>query len=113
MTTPRKKTGSSALAEMSQEKLEALIQDCARKAVADVLMLIGVDATNPIKAQATFASLREIADLYSDPEFRSDLTELRAWRKSMSSVKSKGVLTIVGLIVTGVGLLIWQAIVNR
>jgi len=36
-----------------------------------------------------------------DSEFRKDMEHLRAWRMAIHDVKSKGIVTLVGILVTG------------
>jgi len=64
-------------------------------------MSVGMDITDQIKMQQHMNSVREIAEMVDDPEFRADLTHLRRWRKSMDEVSNVGIKTAVGIIVTG------------
>lgn len=90
-----------------QSQIEQIASEAARKAVKETLLTLGIDADNPIAAQKDMVILREVGELVMDSEFRKDMEHLRTWRLSVNSVKSKGLLTIVGLIVTGaIGLLV-------
>jgi hypothetical protein len=63
------------LTEMELRRLVA-------EGVDDALTKLGVDAENPIEMQRDFQHLRE-------------------WREAVNSVKQKGILTVIGLILTG------------
>jgi len=46
-----------------------------------------------------------------DPiELQKDFAHLRAWRESTEEIKRKGTLTLLAIIVTGLGGLIWSAL---
>lgn len=85
-----------------QTQIEQIASEAAHKAVHQTLLSLGIDADNPLHAQRDFVVLREIGALVMDAEFRKDMEHVRAWRLSVNEVKSKGVITLVGLIVTGV-----------
>lgn len=91
---------------MSTENTKAELQDIAEvaaaKAVKQTLLTLGIDASDPIQAQQDFVVLREMRALMRDQEFQADMAHIRRWRKSMEAVQSKGLLTVVGILVTGV-----------
>ena len=59
-----------------------------RKVVRDTLTALGVDVSQPIEIQRDFQALRD-------------------WRKSIESVKSKALVTSIGIIVIGVAAAFW------
>ncbi len=63
------------------------LNDLVANAVRQTLLMLGVDAQNPIEMQKDFLHLRE-------------------WRKTNADLKSKGLLTLVGLVLTGAGALL-------
>jgi hypothetical protein len=85
-----------------QAQIELIAAEAAKKAVKETLLTLGIDADNPLAAQKDMMVLREVGDLIMDAEFRKDMEHLRTWRVTLNGVKSKGLLTLVGLIVTGV-----------
>lgn len=91
---------------MSTDNTQAELQDIAEvaatKAVKQTLLTLGIDASDPIQAQQDFVVLREMRALMRDQEFQADMAHIRRWRKSMEAVQSKGLLTVVGILVTGV-----------
>ena len=90
-----------AITELGLDDHHRNVKDVAKQAVEETLMSIGVDTKNPLQAQASFAALRNLVGVFSDPDFQADLQHLRAWRVSVSQARSKGMLTIVGAVVTG------------
>lgn len=58
------------------------IRDLICQGVEDAMTRLGMDASNPLEMQRDFQHLRD-------------------WRLSVNSAKTKGVVAIVGIIVTG------------
>lgn len=90
--------------------IERIAAEAARKAVQDTLTKLGIDHADPLAAQRDFAALREVRQLVESPDYQADLMHLRTWRKSMENVRSKGLLTVVGLLVTGLAAAMWLGI---
>ena len=61
---------------------EADIERIVDRAVSRTLLTLGIDPSNPA-------------------EMRRDFQHLRAWRESVQTVKRQGLITAVGVIVTG------------
>lgn len=68
--------------------IEDVAQEAANKAVEGALTKLGVDHQNPIEMQQDFARLRE-------------------WRTSVDAIRRKGILTVVGVLVTGALAALW------
>lgn len=79
----------------------------AREAVREAFLIMGVDPDDPITTQRDVAALREMRELVDDKDWQADMLHLRKWRKTMDSVQSKGVLTIVGMLVAGIFAGLW------
>lgn len=86
---------------MNNTQIEAVAQRAAEKAVKNVLRELGIDSDDALATQRVNASLREIHATFEDPNFQADLIHLRRWRKAMDGVQTKGLLTVVTIIVTG------------
>ncbi len=84
-----------------------IADEAAEKAVKKVLLTLGVNADNPIEMQKDMIALRELRILVDDSEIQQDLLYLRSWRKTMQAVKSKGILTAVGMVVTAILAALW------
>lgn len=82
-------------------EMRTIAEVAAKAAVEETLVKLGIDVSNPIKAQQDFMVLREVGKLVMDSEFRKDMEHLRTWRMAINDVKSKGLITLVGIIVTG------------
>ncbi|QXN72340.1 hypothetical protein RCSIMONEHASTD_11 [Rhodobacter phage RcSimone-Hastad] len=82
-------------------EMRTIAEAAAKAAVEETLVKLGIDVSNPIKAQQDFMVLREVGKLVMDSEFRKDMEHLRTWRMAINDVKSKGLITLVGIIVTG------------
>lgn len=92
---------------ITRDEVEQIAERAAEQAVKATLLSIGVDVANPIAAQRDFSVLRQITTLAMDSEFRKDLEHTRKWRKAVEGIQSKGVMTIVGALVTGtIGIMI-------
>lgn len=81
--------------------VKEVADEAAKGAVDEALTRLGVDHSDPIEVQKDMAFLREVRQLIEDPETQKDLMHLRKWRKTMDSVQNKGVMTIVGILCTG------------
>lgn len=82
-------------------EMHMIAEAAAKAAVEETLIKLGIDVSNPIKAQQDFMVLREVGKLVMDSEFRKDMEHLRSWRMAINDVKSKGLITLVGILVTG------------
>lgn len=87
-------------------ELQDIAEAAATKAVERTLLTLGIDTSDPIQAQKDFMVLREVGKLVMDPDFRKDMEHLRSWRIAVQEVKSKGLITVIGLLVTGIAGLI-------
>lgn len=91
----------------TQALMREIANEAAVAAVAQTLTSLGVDQRHPISVQKDMAALRELRELIEDPETQADLMHLRKWRKTMERVQSKGILTLVGLLITGACAAVW------
>lgn len=92
---------------LSDRELEALAEKAAAQAVKTVLLQIGIDTEDPLEAQKDFYLMRQVAHMANDAEFRKDMEHIREWRMSMNSIKSKSIMTVVGVMVSGVLAAAW------
>ena len=79
-----RKDDHDAMVALSAEDLQILVKATVHETLAN----LGADADNPIEMQKDFQHLRE-------------------WRCTMNDVRSKGILTLVGIIVAGVCTALW------
>ncbi|AKQ75793.1 hypothetical protein FDH82_gp03 [Roseobacter phage RDJL Phi 2] len=93
--------------EHTRVLVKQVADEAARKAVAQTLTSLGVDANDPFEVQKDMQALREIRDMMTSEEFKSDMMHLRKWRVAMDGVQNKGILAVVGLAVSGVGAALW------
>ncbi|MGI6854449.1 hypothetical protein [Mesorhizobium sp. 1B3] len=70
---------------------QADIRKIVAETVAETLVKLGIDSTDPI-------------------ELQRDMQHLRAWRESVETVKKQGIITAVGIIIAGVIGMIWVSI---
>jgi hypothetical protein len=109
------------MTSLNEAQVAAIAERAADRATRQILLTLGIDVNNPLDAQRDFAVMREIGRLAMDPEFRKDLEHARDWRRAMEepdgvaadlahtrrwrkiveASSSKGVLTGVGVLVTG------------
>ncbi len=75
-----------------EKQLQNLTPDEARtiirEAVRETFLMLGVKVDDPIEVQKDFQHLRE-------------------WRSTTESIKSKGMLTLVGIAVSGLAAALW------
>lgn len=93
--------------EDTRRIMEDVAAQAAEEAVRKMLTSLGINHSNPLETQRDMAALRELRELISDKDFQADLMHLRKWRTAMDGVQSKGVLTVVGLVVTGAAAALW------
>jgi len=87
LANPRAQRGGTkkAVLELTEAEVEQIASRAAKEAVNDLLLKMGVDVSKPdalIEMQADFAHTRK-------------------WRKSVETVQRQGLLTAVGVLVTG------------
>lgn len=86
---------------MTNEELQIVIRESVGSAVKETLVTLGIDTSNPIKAQEQMAAVRDLAKLLDDEEFKKDLAHVRRWRKSVEEVSNVGIKTAIGILITG------------
>lgn len=72
------------LQNLTPDEARALI----REAVRETFLMLGVKVDDPIEVQKDFQHLRE-------------------WRSTTDSIKSKGMLTLVGIVASGLAAAVW------
>ncbi len=77
-----------ALIQEVVEAQSASVEDVVRSSVRETLITMGMDASNPLKLQENMAFLRDL-------------------QAAHEAVKSKGILVIVGMLVTSVAAAAW------
>lgn len=82
--------------QQHRESIEHIADRAAAKAVRNTLQLIGVDLSDPIKAQAEFAALRAMAN----PTIQADLAFLRRLHGATVTVTDTSWRTIIRILVT-------------
>lgn len=75
------------LHNLTPDEARALI----REAVRETFLMLGVRVDDPIEVQKDFQHLRE-------------------WRSTTESVKAKGLLALVGIIVSGLAAAVWLGV---
>lgn len=70
---------------------EADIRKIVAETVAETLLRLGIDATEPL-------------------ELQRDMQHLRGWREATSAIKRQSLIAAIGLAVTGTGGAIWYAL---
>lgn len=73
---------------MTEDQVRAIAREAAAEAVKEVLLRMGVGVDDPLEVQR-------------------DMQHLRDFRKGVESVKTKGVLTIAGIVFSGFAALLF------
>jgi TRAP-type mannitol/chloroaromatic compound transport system substrate-binding protein len=71
--------------EMTPAEVQNVAEAAARKAVAEMLLMLGVDASDPKAIK----------------EMQRDFAYVRSWRESVVTVRSAGLKAAVTVLVTG------------
>jgi hypothetical protein len=90
--------------------LKDVAEAAAEKAVNKTLLAMGLDPSDPIKAQQDFSIMRYVGDKVREDEFKEDLAWVRRARKRSDGIIGKVLLTAVGLGVVGALHALWQGI---
>lgn len=72
---------------MTETELKKIVAE----AVAETLLKLGIDASDPI-------------------ELQKDMQHLREWRESVATVKRQSLITAIGILTVGILGLIWAAL---
>lgn len=70
---------------MTRDEINTIADEAAKKAVREILLALGIDASNP----------HSIIEAQADHKF------VRDWRESTEAVKSKAIRTAVGIVISG------------
>jgi len=76
---------------MDEEDIKRIAEEAAEQAVKKTLLALGIDTTKP---EAIL-------------EAQKDMQHLRAWRTSVDTIKTKGILAAITVIVTGTLGVLW------
>jgi hypothetical protein len=79
------------MSDMSREEIKEIADSAARLAVSRMLLVLGVDASDP----------------KSMIELQADLAYTRKWRKSVEKMSTITMGAAITTIVTGIAALIW------
>jgi hypothetical protein len=85
--------------------LRDVAESAAEKAVNKTFIAMGLDPSEPLKAQRDFNFLR---DLVHDKELSADMNFLRRSRKRSEGIVGKVIMTAVGLAVIGALHATWE-----
>lgn len=96
----------------TQSLIEQTATAAAEKACHHLLTTMGIDTADPIEMQRDMAALGELRHQFADPEFQADMLHIRKWRTAMDAVQRKGMITLVGLLITGCAALVWLGLKN-
>lgn len=69
-----------------KEELKEAVREATREVMVETMLMFGIDVSTPEAIQA----------------FRKDMAYTREWRQSVEEVKSKGLLTAVGVLFAGI-----------
>lgn len=90
--------------------IERAAEQASRRVAQEILLSLGLDPTKPIEVQKDMMALREVRELITNPDFQRDMMHLRKWRKAMDGVQSKGLLTMVTVLITGGAAALWVGV---
>jgi hypothetical protein len=79
---------------MTPEDIRQVAEESAKKAVRELLLTLGVDASKSDEIRA----------------MQRDFAHLRIWRESVDTMRTKGLLVAAGIIVSGIAGAVWMAV---
>lgn len=86
---------------MNEPLMKQIAHEAAKEAITELFLKLGIDISNPIEVQKDMQSLRAMTHRINDPEVTNDMAYLRELRLTSESIKSKTLLTFVGILVAG------------
>ena len=72
---------------MTETELKKIVAE----AVAETLLKLGIDASDPV-------------------ELQKDMAHLREWRESVGTIKRQSLITAIGIVTVGILGLVWAAL---
>jgi len=77
--------------------LKKVAEESAKRTMVDSFLMIGIDITDPIKAQDAFAALRKLAASVDDPEKKADDYWVRTSRRRSEGTVGKLITALIGI----------------
>lgn len=81
---------------MDEDTVRRIGAEAGKEAARQVLLSLGINAFNPIEAQETFSTMRELAT----DETREDLAWVRRVRGATETVRDTSLKTVTRILVT-------------
>lgn len=75
------------MAPVNEHELKKIVAE----AVAETLLKLGIDASDPV-------------------ELQKDMAHLREWRESVGTIKRQSLITAIGIVTVGILGLVWAAL---
>lgn len=76
---------------LTEDQLRRIVHETVQQTVSETMLRLGVQVTDPIEMQKDFQHLRD-------------------WRKTTDSVKTKAMLAMVGILISGLAASVWMGI---
>lgn len=93
--------------QQRRESIEHIAERAAKNAVREMMLLLGIDVADPIKAQEEFARLRTLAREIGSERTRTNLEWLDRLHTASDRISDTSWRTVTRLVVTGAaGLLV-------
>lgn len=88
---------------MNPEEVEAVARQAARAAVREI-MADQAEQSKDLVSDSVRATLTQLGIDHKDPlEMQKDFQHLRTWRKAGEDLRSKSLITLVGLFLAALG----------
>lgn len=88
------------MAGYTELEMQVMAKTAAKEAVGEMMLHLGIDATNPLKTQAEFMAVRELAAMMKDEELLEDMAFIRRLRKTSDTIKDTTWKTIAKVVAT-------------
>lgn len=79
-----------AFPQIDREGMKQLAKEAAREAVQETLVSLGIEVSDPIAAQETFARMRKMTRLMESDRFERNLLFLDRWASNTEKVVEAG-----------------------
>ncbi len=87
--------------------LKKVAEESAKKTMEDSLKLVGIDITDPIRAQEDFALLRKLSALADDEDTIADRLWVRKTRKRKEGLPGKIETVLIGAMILNGCYVVW------
>ncbi len=99
--------GQTGARILSEHEIEDIAVRASRKTLDGAFISLGIDPSDPVKAQDDFAALRKMKEVFEDPEYQLDRAHLRKIRTYSERIANFSIAALISAVVGGIVTLLW------